>query len=110
MMWLVRTVAICEVLRVAMVLEMLAKAESTGAEDITEIAGQSLDSLGVPRSGNYVPKMVRRGVMESAMGRSAETAVRAPVRAVKLAPDKVEVRFMGGMITWSTTWTRMFWY
>lgn len=41
--------------------------------------------------------------MAKAIGRSAETMVRAPARAVKLAPLRVEVMFMGGMITWSTT-------
>lgn len=56
----------------------------------------------VPR-GRFLPKMVRRGVMANAMGRSAETMVRAPVKAVKLAADRVEVMFMGGMMTWSTT-------
>lgn len=51
----------------------------------------------------YSPKMVKRGVMLSAAGRSAETIVSAPAREVRLAAPRVLVRFMGGMMTWSTT-------
>lgn len=96
-----------EVLRVARVLEMLAKAESAGAvaqENRTEDNVRSRKRVASGyREKIDIPNTVIRGVIAKAIGRSAETMVRAPARAVKLAPLRVEVMFMGGMITWSTT-------
>lgn len=80
----------------AIVLLMLAKAESAGAVCTTVI---SVQSHVIESSDKHVPKIVRRGVWLSISGICGETAERAPVRAVRFAPERVAVRFMGGMIT-----------